>query len=99
MTMYVLGENMTTAIPLSELSERLDEELLHLGFKMPRGDNESTSPIQVKSKTLLRHMMALGSSGSGKTVLSKVVVEEMTRLGLPAICIDPQGDLCSLALA
>ena len=42
--------------------------------------------------------MALGSSGSGKTVFSKVMVEEMTRSGIPAICIDPQGDLCSLAL-
>lgn len=45
---------------------------------------------------LLRHMMALGSSGSGKTVLSKVVVEECLRQGVPAICIDPQGDICSL---
>lgn len=48
---------------------------------------------------LLRHVMALGSSGSGKTVLCKVLVEEVVRQGLPAICIDPQGDLCSLALA
>lgn len=56
-------------------------------------------PVQLKPQTLLRHMMALGSSGSGKTVLSKIVVEEMCRLGLPAICIDPQGDICSLAYA
>ena len=90
---------MTTATYLSEMSERLDEEKLHLGYQVPKGEEHEASPVQVKPKTLLRHMMALGSSGSGKTVLSKVVVEEMTRLGLPAICIDPQGDLCSLALA
>ena len=42
--------------------------------------------------------MALGSSGSGKTVLCKIVVEEAVRCGIPVICIDPQGDLCSLAL-
>lgn len=46
---------------------------------------------------LLRHAMALGSSGSGKTVLCKSIVEEVVRSGVPAICIDPQGDLCSLA--
>jgi len=43
-------------------------------------------------------MMVLGSSGSGKTVLSKVVVEECVLAGTPVIAIDPQGDLCSLAL-
>ena len=58
----------------------------------------SPEVITLTPKTLLRHMMALGSSGSGKTVLSKVIVEEMLRLNIPAICIDPQGDLCSLAL-
>ncbi len=59
---------------------------------------DDDSPIELDTKTLLRHFMALGSSGSGKTVLSKIVVEEMVRDGIPAICIDPQGDLCSLAL-
>lgn len=54
--------------------------------------------LLLKPHTLLRHMMALGSSGSGKTVLCKAVVEEFVRAGLPVICIDPQGDLCSLAL-
>ena len=54
--------------------------------------------ITLNPATLLRHMMSLGSSGSGKTVLCKVVVEEFVRHGLPVICIDPQGDICSLAL-
>lgn len=54
--------------------------------------------LAIKPASLLRHMMALGSSGSGKTVICKAVVEEFVRCGLPVICIDPQGDLCSLAL-
>lgn len=56
------------------------------------------APIELPMTALLRHVMALGSSGSGKTVLCKVLVEEVVRQGLPALCIDPQGDLCSLAL-
>jgi pyruvate/2-oxoglutarate dehydrogenase complex dihydrolipoamide acyltransferase (E2) component len=56
-----------------------------------------TEPVELPARALLRHVMALGSSGSGKTVLCKVVVEEAVRSGLPVICIDPQGDLCSLA--
>jgi DNA-binding transcriptional ArsR family regulator len=55
-------------------------------------------PIHLQSDSLLRHVMALGTSGSGKTVFCKVVTEEALLAGVPAICIDPQGDLCSLLL-
>lgn len=61
------------------------------------GSDRGAAPIDLPARALLRHMMALGSSGSGKTVLCKVVVEEAVRSGLPVLCIDPQGDLCSLA--
>ena len=69
---------------------------LNIGFDRL---DDAGAAIALSAKSLLRHVMALGSSGSGKTVLSKVLVEEVTRQGIPAICIDPQGDLCSLALA
>ncbi|MHC4841126.1 MAG: helicase HerA-like domain-containing protein [Planctomycetota bacterium] len=66
---------------------------MHIGF-----DRDTEAPVNLDPKSLLRHMMALGSSGSGKTVLSKVLTEEFLLSGLPAIAIDPQGDLCSLVL-
>jgi hypothetical protein len=68
-----------------------------IGFNRAAADG-TDARLRLKPDSLLRHMMALGSSGSGKTVLCKVVVEEMIRSGIPAICIDPQGDLCSLAM-
>ncbi len=88
-------------IDQTHLYDLIDEAQLHLGHELKKDqvEGEALNPIQMKAKNLLRHVMALGSSGSGKTVFCKVVVEEMSRLGLPAICIDPQGDLCSLALA
>jgi hypothetical protein len=55
--------------------------------------------VRLPAEALLRHVVALGASGSGKTVLAKALVEEAVLRGVPAICIDPQGDLCSLALA
>lgn len=61
-------------------------------------DRHEQGAVELELHTLLRHFMALGSSGSGKTVLCKVVVEEVVRSGVPAICLDPQGDLASLAL-
>ncbi len=74
-----------------------DEALLELGRE--RHSRSAGEPVRLPARALLRHMMALGSSGSGKTVLAKVVVEEIVRAGIPALCLDPQGDLCSLALA
>lgn len=49
-------------------------------------------------ENLKKHMIALGSSGSGKTVLSKVLVEECAKNRIPALIVDPQGDLASLAM-
>jgi hypothetical protein len=54
--------------------------------------------VTLPAAALLRHAIALGSSGSGKTVFCKVIVEEAIRRGVPVIAIDPQGDLASLAL-
>jgi hypothetical protein len=67
---------------------------LHIGF-----DRKNTSEkIELPIKTLKRHFAALGSSGSGKTVLVKCVIEECIRAGIPLIIIDIQGDLASLAM-
>ncbi len=45
-----------------------------------------------------RHFMALGGSGSGKTVMCKCVIEEAVRNNIPALIVDPQGDIASLAI-
>lgn len=61
------------------------------------GTDRYGSVVQLPIDALRRHMLALGASGSGKTVLCKVIVEECIRKGLPVIALDPQGDLASLA--
>src|SRR5882672_4880116 len=75
------------------MSESVDEPSLRLGTRRDDG-----APVLLPVRALLRHVIALGSSGSGKTVFCKVVVEEAVRHGVPVIAIDPQGDLASLAL-
>ena len=42
--------------------------------------------------------MALGASGSGKTVLCKCLMEEAILHDIPVVIVDPQGDISSLAL-
>lgn len=58
---------------------------------------DSTSKVELPLNIFERHMGIFGSSGSGKTVLAKVIIEEASRLGVPIIAIDPQGDIASLA--
>jgi hypothetical protein len=58
----------------------------------------SDGAITLSPKTLLRHFACFGSSGSGKTVASKVLMEELARNGIPVIAFDPQGDIASLAV-
>lgn len=62
------------------------------------GTTPDGDAVSLPIEALRRHVVVLGSSGSGKTVLSKVLVEECVRKGLPVIAVDPQGDLASLAL-
>ncbi len=54
--------------------------------------------MELSSKTLQRHFSCFGSSGSGKTVASKVLIEELARNEIPVIAFDPQGDIASLVL-
>jgi hypothetical protein len=62
------------------------------------GQTLNGQPVQLSPEAMLRHVVVLGSSGSGKSVTAKVLIEEAVRKGIPAIIIDPQGDLASIGL-
>ncbi len=66
---------------------------LEIGFHQ-----KTNEPITLPRNALKRHIVALGSSGSGKTVMGKAIIEECVREEIPVIVIDIQGDLASLAL-
>jgi hypothetical protein len=59
---------------------------------------DNNEPIDIPSQVLARHAAMLGSTGSGKTVMAKALIEEAALAGIPALIIDPQGDLARLAL-
>ena len=50
------------------------------------------------SKDLLTHAVCVGMTGSGKTGLCIALLEEAAIDGIPAIIIDPKGDLTNLML-
>jgi hypothetical protein len=61
------------------------------------GKTKDDQPVELSIKSMQRHFACFGSSGSGKTVACKVLVEEFGRNRVPVIAFDPQGDIASLA--
>ena len=62
----------------------------------------TTSPdgfVLYDAKDLTTHAVCVGMTGSGKTGLCLALLEEAAIDGIPAICIDPKGDLGNLMLA
>lgn len=57
---------------------------------------QNENKFNISLSTLQRHLACFGSSGSGKTVACKVLIEEIARKGIPVIAFDPQGDIASL---
>lgn len=55
------------------------------------------SKFEIDRASLTKHAIILGATGSGKTVLSKVIVEEAALQGIPTFAIDPKGDIGNLA--
>ena len=66
---------------------------MYLGNRRDTGE-----PVEISSTVLARHAAMLGSTGSGKTVMAKALIEEAVLAKIPALIIDPQGDLARLAL-
>jgi hypothetical protein len=58
----------------------------------------TATPVLYDSRDLTTHAVCLGMTGSGKTGLCVALLEEAAIDGIPAICIDPKGDIANLAL-
>ncbi|MCA1554443.1 MAG: DUF87 domain-containing protein, partial [Chloroflexi bacterium] len=55
-------------------------------------------PLQYDARDLTTHAVIVGMTGSGKTGLGITLLEEAALDGVPAIIIDPKGDLTNLLL-
>ncbi len=70
----------------------------YLGRLLAADGSVGPEPLLYEAKDLTTHAVCLGMTGSGKTGLCVSLLEEAALDGIPAIAIDPKGDLGNLLL-
>ena len=72
---------------------------LFIGQSRPIAGKQAPTPLRLPAHHLTTHGVVVGMTGSGKTGLVTVLVEEAIRAGIPTLVIDVKGDLPNLLLA
>ncbi|MCK8479962.1 helicase HerA-like domain-containing protein [Psychroserpens algicola] len=72
-------------------------EYITLGSAMLDGETLTNSFINVPLKTMNRHGLIAGATGTGKTKTLQVLAENLSEKGVPVLLMDIKGDLSGLA--
>jgi hypothetical protein len=76
-----------------------DRGSFHLGKAIdPKTTEPGADEVVVGSSELTTHGVIVGMTGSGKTGLAVVLLEEARLAGIPTLVLDPKGDMTNLAL-
>ncbi len=75
-----------------------DKSNLYIGKEVDIQTSELKDKYFYKTKDLVTHAVLIGMTGSGKTGMAIVTLEEAILDGIPIIAIDPKGDLTNLLL-
>ncbi len=76
-----------------------DRGSFHIGFEIDsKTGKPGTAEVVVGSSDLTTHGVVVGMTGSGKTGLAVVLLEEALLAGIPTLVLDPKGDMTNLAL-
>jgi len=72
-------------------------EYITLGAAMLDGGTVKNAYVNVPLKTMNRHGLIAGATGTGKTKTLQVLAENLSEKGVPVILMDIKGDLSGLA--
>lgn len=72
-------------------------ESILLGGAMLDGEAVANVPIKIPLKTLNRHGLIAGATGTGKTKTIQVFSEQLSSFGIPVLMMDIKGDFSGIA--
>ncbi len=72
-------------------------ESITLGAAMLEGETITNALVKVPLKTLNRHGLIAGATGTGKTKTLQVLAENLSDKGVPVLLMDMKGDLSGIA--
>lgn len=68
-----------------------------LGAAMLDGEPVPGAQVKIPTKTLNRHGLIAGATGTGKTKTLQVLSEQLSEKGIPVLLMDVKGDLSGIA--
>ncbi|NRD21094.1 DUF853 family protein [Winogradskyella eckloniae] len=72
-------------------------EYITLGSAMLEGETITDTFVNIPLKTMNRHGLIAGATGTGKTKTLQVLAENLSEKGVPVLLMDIKGDLSGLA--
>jgi DNA helicase HerA-like ATPase len=72
-------------------------EAITIGGAMLDGQAHPDTPVRIPLRTLNRHGLIAGATGTGKTKTLQIIAEQLSAKGIPSLLMDIKGDLSGIA--
>ncbi|CAL67714.1 helicase HerA-like domain-containing protein [Christiangramia forsetii] len=74
-------------------------DYIYLGAGMIDGEVHSEAAVKIPLKTMNRHGLIAGATGTGKSKTLQIIAENLSEKGVPVMLMDVKGDLSGIAEA
>ncbi|MDN3725468.1 DUF853 family protein [Aequorivita sp. SDUM287046] len=72
-------------------------DAINIGAAMLDGETVTNAMVKIPLKTLNRHGLIAGATGTGKTKTLQIIAENLSDKGIPVLLMDIKGDLSGIA--